>query len=181
MKIKELKKTIQSSQEDFGKLAKIESLPNKRVRLLGLQMLKEGKKLTDVANALGVVYQTVKEWALRFIKNGLKGLEDLPGRGRKPFFPLEQKNALALEIEAMQQEKNGGRVTCKDIQLHLKEKYDVEYCLGGTYNLLDKFNIVSISGRSIHPKSNQEEQEEFKKNSKILLQKPYQKEFHLKM
>ena len=177
MKIKELKKAMQSSQEDFRKLAKIESLPNKRVRLLGLQMLKEGKKLSDVADALGVVYQTVKEWAVRFIKNGLNGLEDLPGRGRKPFFPWEQKNTLALEIEAMQQDKNGGRVTGKDIQSHLKTKYGLDYCLGGVYNLLDKYKIVWISGRSKHPKSNQEEQEEFKKNSRILLQMPSQTEF----
>lgn len=142
-------------------------------------MLKEGKTLTAIANALGVVYQTVKEWGERFIENGLAGLQDSPGRGRKPLFPVEQRNELAAEIELLQQEKKGGRITGKDIQMHLKTKHGVEYGLGGTYNLLDKCNIVWISGRSIHPKSDQEEQEEFKKNSKIRLQQSCQQQFRL--
>lgn len=169
MKKKELVKTIQSSEIDFGKLAKTEKNPSKRIRLLGLQMLKDGKTFSEIADALGVLYTTAKDWGLRFIENGLNGLQDLPGRGRKPLFPMQDKNELAIEIEKMQQEKEGGRITGKDIQMRLQNKWGISYGLGGTYNLLDKCKIVWITGRSKHPKSNLEEQEEFKKNSKIML------------
>lgn len=166
MKKKALIEAIQGSKENFKKLAKVETIPNTRVRLLGLQMLKEGATFTAVASVLNVVYTTVKEWALRFINNGLNGLRDLPGRGKKQFFPMEHKDALALEIEKMQQQKKGGRVTGKEIKLLLEKKYNAHYGLGGTYKLLDKCKIVWITGRSKHPKSNLEEQEIFKKEFK---------------
>ena len=81
----------------------------------------------------------------------------------------------------MQQEKEGGRVTGKDIQMRLQNKWGISYGLGGTYNLLDKCKIVWITGRSKHPKSNPEEQEEFKKNSKITLNRQFQKVSRSKM
>ena len=167
MKLKEMRTIIKNSECNFAKLAKKENNPTKRVRLLGMQMVKDGKRLTHIAATLGMHYTTIKAWIKRFIKRELDGLKDLPGRGQKPFFPRDQRDKLAEQIEMLQQKKNGGRTTGKDIQKLLKEKWNVEYGLGGVYCLMEKYKIVWITGRSKHPKSDLARQEEFKKNSKM--------------
>ena len=50
----------------------------------------QGKKEADVAEAVGTSINTVSLWSKRFEANGLKGLEDEPGRGRKPWLPAEK-------------------------------------------------------------------------------------------
>lgn len=167
MNKKQLRAMINESPYDFARLAKNEKDPRTRVRLLGLQMFKEGNFFNAIGKALGVEYATIKAWLKRFAKNGLEGLNDLPGKGQKPRFPMDKKDQLAKEIELLQQQKNGGRITGHDIQKHLLTQWSVSYTLNGVYNLLDKCGIVWITGRSKHPKSNLIEQEEFKKNSKV--------------
>jgi transposase len=175
MKKNQLRIMINESHCDFAKLAKNESDPRVRVRLLGLQMFRDGSGFTAIGKALGFAYITVKEWVQRFSANGLEGLKDLPGRGQKPLFPMDQKNLLAQEIEALQQQKNGGRITGKDIQKHLLTKWGLHYKRSGTYNLMEKCGIVWITGRSKHPKSDLQKQEEFKKNLKVKSHQSYLK------
>ena len=50
----------------------------------------EGVKQVEVARELGVSVACVNKWSLRFELEGLKGLEDRKGRGRKPTIPQEK-------------------------------------------------------------------------------------------
>ena len=45
----------------------------------------------------------------------------------------------------------------------LKKKFNAGYSANSIYDLLERLNIVWITGRSIHPKADKEAQEEFKK------------------
>jgi transposase len=47
-------------------------------------MRAEGKKEGDVAAELGTTKNTVGLWTRRYLSQGLSGLKDAPGRGRKP-------------------------------------------------------------------------------------------------
>lgn len=47
----------------------------------------EGRTLQDVAQQLQVSVPSVCKWAQRFAREGLDGLRDRPGRGRKPSLP----------------------------------------------------------------------------------------------
>lgn len=49
----------------------------------------EGMKQADVAKELGVSVPCVNKWSQRFERDGLEGLADKPGRGRKPSIPLQ--------------------------------------------------------------------------------------------
>jgi hypothetical protein len=48
----------------------------------------EGKRLTEASRLSGLTEKHVRKWVKRFLLHRLSGLNDLPGRGRKPFFPL---------------------------------------------------------------------------------------------
>jgi hypothetical protein len=58
----------------------------RRARLLVL--LHHGHTLKDAARTAGLTVRNARKWAKRYLAQGLQGLADKPGRGRKPvFFP----------------------------------------------------------------------------------------------
>src|SRR5207248_7621108 len=56
----------------------------RRARLLVL--LHRGHTLTDAARTAGLTVRNARKWAKRYLAQGLPGLADQPGRGRKPAF-----------------------------------------------------------------------------------------------
>lgn len=50
----------------------------------------DGMAQRDVASRLNVSHTTVSKWTQRFEEQGLEGLNDAPGRGRKPSIPAEK-------------------------------------------------------------------------------------------
>ncbi len=56
----------------------------RRARLLVL--LHHGHTLKDAARTAGLTVRNARKWAKRYLAQGLAGLADQPGRGRKPVF-----------------------------------------------------------------------------------------------
>ena len=56
----------------------------RRARLLLL--LQHGHTLKDAARTAGLTVRNGRKWAQRYLAQGLRGLADKPGRGRKPVF-----------------------------------------------------------------------------------------------
>ncbi len=50
----------------------------------------EGKKEDEVATALNTSKNTVGLWTRRYSSQGIEGLKDAPGRGRKPWLATEK-------------------------------------------------------------------------------------------
>lgn len=79
---KELRRRVNASSS-----AKRDSL---RAQIVLLRM--EGRSQDETAAELNTSRQTVNKWSQRFDLNGLEGLKDSPGRGRKPSLPPEKIN-----------------------------------------------------------------------------------------
>ena len=148
---------------DFETLSKTEPDPKRRLRLLGLQHLKEGRKPSWVADALKKTSETIRNWLKVFEAEGLDGLSDKSGRGSKPYLAKEERKKIREEIIQLQESREGGRITGQDIVDFLKENYDVKFHINSIYRFLKQLDLVWITGRSVHPKANLEEQENFKK------------------
>ena len=56
----------------------------RRARLILL--LEEGRSYKDAAQTAGLTVRNARKWALRFVRQGPDGLQDLRGRGRPPVF-----------------------------------------------------------------------------------------------
>ena len=73
-----------------GELEKIERSTRLRAGLVRrariVLMLAEGKTVSETARAVRVNRRIVRYWVKRFNKDRIAGLEDKPGRGRKPVF-----------------------------------------------------------------------------------------------
>ena len=47
----------------------------------------DGLPITEIGKMVGITCRSVYKWLYRFQQERIDGLEDKPGRGRKPFFP----------------------------------------------------------------------------------------------
>lgn len=58
----------------------------------------QGHKEAEVARRVAVSINTVSLWSRRFQQQGLEGLGDAPGRGRKPWLALEKIRKVVTEV-----------------------------------------------------------------------------------
>jgi transposase len=58
----------------------------------------EGRREAEVAEALGTSLTTVSLWSRRFEAEGLEGLRDRPGRGRRPWLPAEKVRQVITRV-----------------------------------------------------------------------------------
>lgn len=154
------------AQYDFDKLATTTGSPRERRRYLAFAHIVEGKSFVDAAKAVRVNLRSLMRWIQKFRTKGLAGLKDQPGRGAKCYLPPEDREAFKQAVLALQQNRNGGRIRGKDILELMKKKYGLTPSLSTIYNTLKTIDLVWITGRSIHPKTDKEAQEAFKKTSK---------------
>ena len=151
-------------QHDFDKLAKTQGNPRERKRFLAFAHIRDGKTFTQAAEAVRVNLRSLMVWVKKFKSEGIEGLRDKEGRGAKPFLPEREREAFRQAVLELQANKVGGRIRGHDIMELMRTKYGCDPTLGTVYNTLKRANLVWITGRSIHPKSDQEEQDNFKKN-----------------
>jgi len=73
----------------------------------------EGRSQQAIAAEVGVTRVTVGHWCRRFVEQGLAGLADAPGRGRKPWLPAE---AVKQVLETVTRAPAGrGRWSCRSM------------------------------------------------------------------
>lgn len=149
---------------DFKSSFRVERDAKIKIKLQALHHLQSGKKILDVAEIVLADERTVRSWLRSFLDFDYEGLIEREGRGRKPRLPPDEEEHFKYAIDELQAAKNGGRITVYDIQELLAEGFDCNYSTSGIYCLLDRLNIVWISGRSRHPKHSQEAIDTFKEN-----------------
>ena len=111
-----------------------------------------------------VGHKTVSEQLVRFISQGIAGLTDKPGRGRKPKLSAEEELNFKKAVLSQIVEREGGRLKGTEIVEILKVRFGADYTLSGVYDLPARLNIVWITVRSKHPKADPEKQKDFKEN-----------------
>lgn len=153
-------------QFDFDKLSKTQGNSRERLRYLAFAHICDGKSFTEAAAAVRIKLRTLMNWVKKFRERGIDGLKEQPGRGSKPYLPENERAAFKQAVLQLQQSRSGGRVRGADVLELMKKNYNVEPTLSTVYNTLKRADLVWITGRSIHPKTDVEVQEDFKKNSK---------------
>ena len=80
-----------------------------RKRCLALLLKAEGLSASEVGERTGMEQHTVRKWLKRYEKEGIKGLETRPGRGRKPIMDCSDEEAVRWAIEQDRQSVNKAR------------------------------------------------------------------------
>jgi transposase len=148
---------------DFDRLARREPNGRRRIRLLALAHLKEGRNHVETAQALRTTRHAVMRWMQWFAAGGMNRLAGVPHTWSTQRLPPAQEEAFRQAVERLQAERGGGRLRGEDIRQLLDEQFHVHYSRDSVYRLLKRLKIVWISVRSINPDTEPAAQAEFKK------------------
>ena len=78
---------LPSERSDLERIVRSTTLSSGLVRRARLiLLLDQDHTLSAAAAMVGLTVRNARKWALRFVANGMDGLEDKAGRGRKPVF-----------------------------------------------------------------------------------------------
>lgn len=161
---------------DFLSMINAETNGRKSIHLLAMHHLQLGKSLVEVAGIVGAHWKTVQVWLSNFRKLGLSSVDDAPRCGAPKKITGDAEKWLSETIQRLSEAKEGGYITGYQLQALLQEKYGIECSLKTVYNKLHQLNFSWITSRSIHPKSDIIEQEEYKKLSSLakeIITKPH--------
>lgn len=156
---------------DFQKMARNESCPRIRERLLGFYNLMNGKNRIEAARAVGRNPEWLRMWVLRYDEGGYENLSDKAKPGQPKYLTKEQEEELVKDIILMQDNRNGGRITGNEIREYIEKKYNKTYKNNSIYDLLHRLGLSWVSSRSKHPKSDEKKQNSFKQTFKARVAK----------
>jgi transposase len=112
-----------------------------------------------VSEIMGVSRESIMQWIKKFAENGVDGLKQRAGKGRKP---LITNDMLASIKEFMQKNPNS---TCNAVKDFVQNNHGITVCWSTANRALHKIGLSYITPRPVHYKSSSEAQEDFKKNS----------------
>ena len=137
-------------------------------RILALAMVLDGQPRLLAAKAAGMDRQTLRDWVHRYNADGLAGLSDRPRSGRKSRLSDQQMVEFEGWVQAGPDPQEDGvvRWRCADLRDRIKARFAVALHERTVGKLLKKLDFSSISGRPLHPLSDLEAQETFKKRAR---------------
>jgi len=137
-----------------------------RIRAVYLALM--GKTAPEIAGILGYSRRRVQGWIYAYNRNGLKGLQDTPGRGTRGKMNPDQIQWLRQRLDEGPRPEDGVCVLRgKEIQRILRRQFDIQYSLSAVYALLHRLGYSYVSSRPEHPKGDPQAREHFKKKSVI--------------
>jgi transposase len=136
-------------------------------RILAIAMILDGHSRLVAAQAGGMDRQTLRDWVHRYNADGLAGLADRPRPGRRPRLAEAQRSEVAKWVEHGPDLATDGvvRWRCVDLRDRIATEFNVHLHERSVGKLLKKLDFSSMSARPLHPQSNLEAQEAFKKTS----------------
>ena len=134
-------------------------------RILGIAMVLDGHSRDLSAKAAGMDRQTLCDWIHRYNAEGVSGLLDRPRPGRPARLTAEQMGELSGWVEQGPDLKDDGvvRWRCVDLRDKTAARFAIALHERSVGKLLDKLDFSSMSSRPLHPQSDLEAQETFKK------------------
>jgi transposase len=120
------------------------------MRLNMIYQVAKGLPSREVAKIHGVSFKQVVNWVHRFEEEGLDGLKDRPGRGRKASLSDgDLKNIRQVVLNESPEKRgysNRKRWSGPILLDWINKEYKIGYKMSQVYRLLDKINVKFLKG-----------------------------------
>lgn len=126
---------------------------------LQLIIVSKNLSISSASKALGFSRASIAKWIKRFDQEGISGLEDKIGRGRKSM----SNPKIILELERLIEKD--ANITLKKLVIEIKKKFNITLSKSTMHNYVQSLGFSHITARPQHYKQNKERLEEFKKKS----------------
>lgn len=154
------------SLEDLERRIRSAKQPQLRQRLRIVYWAMCGETAEEIVERVGLSRRRVQDWVARYNVDGLDGLKDLPGRGRKLQLDEQQTEQLKKYLDEGPVEADGVCVfTGPTIQQLIEQKFNKSLTLSTTYYLLHAIGYSWLVPRPRHPQADPQQQEAFKKGT----------------
>jgi len=134
-------------------------------RLLAIANALDGMSREDAARQAGMTRQTLRDWVIRYNANGVEGVRDAPKGHAKRALTPEQEEKLAVLVTQGPPDGTLVRWRRVDLRAVIKREFGVEYHERSVGKILHRLGFVRLSVRPLHPETDLEAQEAFKKTS----------------
>lgn len=115
--------------------------------------------IKSVAKIFGTSRVSLLSWIKRFEKDGVSGLSQQPGRGRKSILSEQEKERIKTWIH------ENPNITIKALRLRIKSDLEKDVSKSTTHNLMKDLDFAYITPRPRHHQQDKLAQSEFKKKS----------------
>ena len=125
-------------------------------------MTHSSRKLEDLYNTS---FKQITNWVHQFEKEGIEGLKDKEGRGRKPRLGSSQLAGLKALLSKESPADHGFNTatwTGPILIQWIKKQHGFEYKKAQIYNIIKSLGFSYQKGKGIFPESDKQKQETFK-------------------
>jgi len=116
-----------------------EKRAERRTRLQALWLLRQGKRVADVAEALGVNYRTVQDWVGWYRRGGLsevlRRVRGHQARGQPAYLTRLQQRALVARV------KLGDFKTVWEVRQWVEARWGIRYSYAGMWELMTRLQL----------------------------------------
>jgi transposase len=147
---------------------RIRAEPDARVarRLMAVRLAMIGRTAAQIVPQVLSSIRQVYAWVARYNAEGVDGLDDREGRGRKRPLDAAQEEALKARLHAGPTEADGVCAFAgEDVRRILRDEFGVVRSLQAVYDLLHRLGFEPLRPRPRHPKADPAAPEAFKKSS----------------
>lgn len=139
------------------------------IRLYAVYQVSLGQSSRKLEELYQTSFKQITNWVHRFEKEGITGLIDKPGRGRKSSLTQDQMKKLSVLIETESPTSyhyNTENWTGPILIDWIKNNFGLEFKKAQIYNIIKKLGFTYQKAKGFYPESDPVAQEEFKENLK---------------
>ncbi len=139
------------------------------LRLYAVYQVSLGKPSRQLEELYNTSFKQILNWVERFEKEGVDGLKDKSGRGRKSGLSTEELAELkeiVLDKSPTEFGYNSETWSGPLVLEVIKTQYKIEYKIAQVYNILKKMGLSYQKSKGYYPEADKEKQELFKNGLK---------------
>ena len=144
------------------------------IRLYAVYQVAQGNSSRKLEEFYQTSFKQITNWVHRFEKEGLEGLKDKVGRGRKSKLSEHQQEELKDLVKnktPLDYGYNTATWTGAILIDWIKKNYNIEYKKTQIYNILKRLGFSHQKAKGNYPESDKQKQETFKEDLKKTLGK----------
>jgi transposase len=139
------------------------------IRLYAIYQVSLGQPTRKLEDLYNTSFKQITNWVHQFEREGIEGLKDKGGRGRKPKLQsgqLTELKALLLKESPIDHGFNTATWTGPILIQWIKKQYGFEYKKAQIYNIIKSLGFSYQKGKGIFPEADKQKQETFKEGLK---------------
>jgi transposase len=134
------------------------------VRLYAVYQVSKGTPSRKLEDLYDTSFKQITNWVHQFERNGIDGLRDKPGRGRKSLLTQDQSDhlrSLLLDESPNNHDYNTVTWTGPIVREYISKKFGIEYKKAQVYNIIKTLGFTYQKGKGIYPEASLQAKDEF--------------------